>query len=48
MSWLNESWHVLLPDGRQRWLIQFQFTARHAREFLSEVAKMPEVYAIER
>ena len=35
-------------DGRQRWLIQCQLTARHAREFLSEVAKMPEVYAIER
>ena len=35
-------------DGRQRWLIQFQLTARHAREFLSELAKMPEVYAIER
>jgi hypothetical protein len=35
-------------DGRQRWLIQFQLTARHAREFLFELAKMPEVYAIER
>ncbi len=35
-------------DGRERWLIQFQLTARHAREFLSELAKMPEVYAIER
>src|SRR5271166_2152933 len=35
-------------DGRERWLIQFQLTARHAREFLSEAAKMPEVYAIER
>jgi len=35
-------------DGRQRWLIQCRLTARHAREFLSEVAKMPEVYAIER
>ena len=37
-----------VADGRQRWLIQFQLTARHAREFLFELAKMPEVYAIER
>jgi putative Mg2+ transporter-C (MgtC) family protein len=37
-----------VADGRQRWLIQFQLTTRHAREFLSELAKMPEVYAIER
>jgi putative Mg2+ transporter-C (MgtC) family protein len=37
-----------VADGRQRWLIQFQPTARHAREFLFELAKMPEVYAIER
>jgi len=35
-------------DGRQRWLIQFQLTTRHAGEFLSELAKMPEIYAIER
>jgi putative Mg2+ transporter-C (MgtC) family protein len=35
-------------DGRQRWLIQFQIRARHAREFLFELAKMPEIYAIER
>jgi putative Mg2+ transporter-C (MgtC) family protein len=35
-------------DGRWRWLIQFRLTPRHAREFLSELAKMPEVYAIER
>ena len=37
-----------VADGRQRWLIQFQLTARHAREVLFELAKMPEVYAIER
>ena len=35
-------------DGRQHWLIQFRLTARHAREFLFELAKMPEIYAIER
>lgn len=35
-------------DGRQRWMIQFRLTARHAREFLFELANMPEVYAIER
>ena len=35
-------------EGRQRWLIKFQLTARHARDFLSELAKIPEVYAIER
>jgi putative Mg2+ transporter-C (MgtC) family protein len=35
-------------DGRLRWLIEFRLTPRHAREFLSELAKMPEVYAIER
>jgi putative Mg2+ transporter-C (MgtC) family protein len=37
-----------VADGRERWLIEFRLTARHAREFLSELAKMPEVYAIER
>jgi putative Mg2+ transporter-C (MgtC) family protein len=36
-----------VADGRERWLIEFQLTARHAREFLSELAKMPEVYAID-
>ena len=36
------------PDGRQRWVIQFRLTARHSREFLSELVEIPEVYAIER
>jgi len=35
-------------DGRERWLVRFQLTARHAREFLFELAKMPEIYAIDR
>jgi putative Mg2+ transporter-C (MgtC) family protein len=36
------------PDGRQRWVIQFRLTGRHAREFLLELVQIPEVYAIER
>jgi putative Mg2+ transporter-C (MgtC) family protein len=36
------------PDGRQRWAIQFRLVGRRAREFLLELAQMPEVYAIER
>jgi len=36
------------PDGRQRWVIQFHLTARHAREFQLELVQIPEVYAIER
>jgi putative Mg2+ transporter-C (MgtC) family protein len=36
------------PDGRQRWMVTFRLTGRHTREFLLELAQMPEVYAIER
>src|SRR5215469_2385775 len=36
------------PDGRQRWVVTFRLTGRHTREFLSGLAQMPEVYAIER
>jgi hypothetical protein len=30
-------------DGPQRWLIQSQIKARHAREFLFELSQMPEI-----
>ena len=36
------------PEGHQRWMVTFRLTGRHTREFLSELAQMPEVYAIER
>jgi hypothetical protein len=52
-SQINLTWHSLVsqsdaPDGRQPWLIHFQIKARHAREFLFELAKMREIYAVER
>jgi putative Mg2+ transporter-C (MgtC) family protein len=35
-------------NGRERWVIELRLAGRHAREFLFELAQMPEIYAIER
>ena len=35
-------------DGHKRWVVTFRLTGRHSRDFLLELAQMPEIYAIER
>lgn len=37
-----------VPDGRERWVVQFRLTGRHRREFRSELLLIPQVFAIER
>lgn len=35
-------------DGRQRWAIELRLAGHRAREFLFELAQMPEIYGVER